>query len=37
VLERSGGLSRSELRRIERIIEANETLFLREWNVRFDN
>ena len=34
-LERNRGMSRTELRRIERIIEDNQSLFLREWNVRF--
>ncbi len=36
-LERSGGLSRPELRRVERIIEENQTSFLGEWNVRFND
>ena len=34
-LERSGGLSRTEIRRVERIIEQNRASFLREWHVRF--
>lgn len=33
----SGGLSRSEVRRVERIIKENGTSFLGEWNVRFNN
>ncbi len=37
MLERSGGLSRSELRRVERIIEENQTSFLGEWDVRFND
>ena len=36
-LERSGGLSRSEIRRVERIIEERQTSFLGEWNVRFND
>ena len=36
-LERSGGLSRSELRRVERIIERNQSSFLGEWDVRFND
>ena len=36
-LERSGGLSRSEIRHIERIIEENQTSFLGEWDVRFND
>ena len=36
-LERSGGLSRPELRRVERIIEENQASFLGEWNVRFND
>ena len=36
-LERSGGLSRSELRRVERIIEEHQTSFLGEWHVRFND
>ena len=36
-VERSGGLSRSELRRVERIIKENRTSFLGEWNARFNN
>lgn len=37
VLERSGGLRPSEIRRIERIIEENQSSFLREWDVRFND
>ena len=36
-LERSGGLSRSDIRRVERIIENNQSSFLREWDVRFND
>ena len=36
-LESSGGMRPYELRRIERIIEAHEESFLREWNVRFND
>ena len=35
-LERGGGLRETELRRIERIIEDNQTRFLREWHDRFE-
>ena len=37
MLERSGGLTRSELRRAERIVEENRTSFLGEWDVRFND
>ena len=37
ILERSGGLRPSEIRRIERIIDENQSSFLREWDVRFNN
>ena len=37
ILVRSGDLRPSELRRIERIIERNQSAFLREWNVRFND
>ena len=37
MLERSGGLRPSEIRRIERIIEENQSSFLREWDVRFND
>ena len=36
-LERSGGLSRSEIHRVERIIEEHQSSFLGEWNVRFND
>ena len=36
-LERSGGMRRSDIRRVERIIEENQTSFLREWDVRFND
>ena len=36
-LDRSGGLSRTEIRRVERIIVENQASFWREWNVRFDH
>ena len=36
-LERSGGLTRSELRRVERIIEEHQNSFLGEWDVRFND
>ena len=35
-LERGGGLRATELRRIEQIIEDNQTRFLREWHDRFE-
>lgn len=35
MLERSSGLSRPEIRRVERVIEQNRASFLREWHVRF--
>ena len=35
-LERGGGLRETELRRIEQIIEDNQTRFLREWHDRFE-
>ena len=37
ILERSGGLRPSEIRRIERIIDENQSSFLREWDVRFND
>jgi hypothetical protein len=35
-LQRTGGLTRQEIRRIERIIEENQALLMEEWNVRFN-
>jgi hypothetical protein len=35
-LQRTGGLRRHELRRIERIIEENQTLLLEAWDERFN-
>ncbi|MCY4615786.1 MAG: DUF4160 domain-containing protein [Chloroflexi bacterium] len=35
-LERSGGLSPPEIRRITRTVVDNETLFLEAWHERFD-
>ena len=37
VLQSSGGMRPYKIRRIERIIEAHEESFLREWNVRFND
>ena len=36
-LQSSGGMRPNEIRRIERIIEAHEESFLRDWNVRFND
>ena len=36
-LERSGGMRRSDIRRVESIIEENQASFLREWDVRFND
>ena len=36
-LERSGGMRRSDIRQVERIIEENQASFLREWDVRFND
>ena len=36
-LERSGGMRRSDIHRVERIIEENQVSFLREWDVRFND
>ena len=36
-LERSGGMRRSDIRRVESIIEGNQASFLREWDVRFND
>ena len=36
-LERSRGMSNSELRRIERIVREYQSSFLREWDARFDD
>ena len=36
-LERSGGMRRSDIHRVERIIEENQASFLREWDVRFND
>ena len=35
-LQRTGGLRRHELRRIERIIEENHTQLMEAWNARFN-
>ena len=35
-LQRTGGFRRHELRRIERIIEENQTLLLEAWDERFN-
>ena len=36
-LERSGGLRRSEIGRVERIIVEHQDSFIGEWNVRFND
>ena len=36
-LQRSGGLTRAEIRRITRIIEAQQTTFIGAWNDCFDH
>ncbi len=36
-LANSGGMRSSEIRRIERVVEANRDSFLREWNAYFNN
>ena len=36
-LERSGGMRRADIRRVERIIEEHQASFLREWDVRFND
>ena len=36
-LEYSGGLSRTEVRRVERIIKKNRTSFLSAWNAHFSD
>ena len=36
-LERSGGMRRSDIRRVERIIGENRASFLRGWDVRFND
>ena len=36
-LERSGGMRRSDIRRVESIIEENQASFPREWDVRFND
>ena len=36
-LQRSGGLTRSEIRRVTRIIEAHQTTFMGAWNDCFDH
>ena len=36
-LERSGGMRRSDIHWVERIIEENQASFLREWDVRFND
>lgn len=36
-MQRSGGLRRSEIRRIQRIIEANRELLIEAWNDYLDD
>ena len=36
-LSNSGGMRSSEIRRIERVVDANRDSFLREWNAYFNN
>lgn len=36
-LQKSGGLHQAELRRIQRIIEDNQTLLVEAWNDHFDD
>ena len=36
-LQKSGGFHQTELRRIQRIIEENQTLLVEAWNDYFDN
>ena len=36
-LASSGGMKSTEIRRVQRIIERNQSSFLREWNVRFND
>ena len=37
ILERSGGLRRSDIRRVQRIIEDNHILFVEAWNDYFND
>ncbi len=36
-LQKSGGLTRSEIRQIARIIEKNQTVLMEAWDGYFDN
>lgn len=36
LLQQTGGLRTHEIRRIERIIEENQTSFMEAWNARFN-
>jgi hypothetical protein len=37
LLQLTGGLRTHEIRRIERIIEENQAMFMEAWNARFNS